>query len=84
MPFKFKASVVIEASSVEDALNKLGSRISAISRHVSNGEKLEANEPFFELTQVAGPATEGALSDPIVTARNAAAAQEPKDEDVAG
>lgn len=72
MKFKFEGSLVVEASNEEDALNKIGGRISVISRHVGNGEKLADNAPFFTLTQTNEDADAEALVDPIVAARRAA------------
>ena len=72
MKWKFEGALVVEASNEEDALNKIGGRMSVISRHLGNGEKLADNAPFFTLTQTDEDADAEALVDPIVAARRAA------------
>ena len=75
MKYRFSANVVVEATSEEDALNKIGGRISAITRHLGNGETLSAAEPFFTLADDAKGEPVDLNADPIA-ARNAAAATE--------
>lgn len=69
MNYKFVSSVVVEATSEEDALNKIAGRIGAITRHLADGAKLHACDPFFTLaSNTKGEATDMA-ADPIVAAR---------------
>lgn len=49
--FRFKADVVVEANTEEEALIRIGDRIATVARHLSNGRSLSANEPFFTLTE---------------------------------
>lgn len=71
MKYRFSANVVIEATSEEDALAKISGRISAIGRHLGNGEALAASEPFFTLASDAKGEAVDLTADPIV-ARNTA------------
>jgi len=75
MKFKFVASVVIEASSEEDALSKIAGRVSNIARHVGSGVALADNAPFFTLTAAdAADVAQDIADDPIRAARLAAEA----------
>jgi hypothetical protein len=73
MKFRFTADVVVEASSEEDALNRIGARVSAITRHLGNGEKLAASEPFFKLVATTDGDAYDMAADPIVAAARAKA-----------
>ncbi len=77
MKFRFNANIVVEASSEEDALAKIGARIGAIQRHLGNGEKLARTDPFFTLTETDRGDPVDLTADPIVAKRLAAEA-EPK------
>lgn len=79
--FSFSGSVVVEATSEEDALTKIGGRIGAIARHIGNGEPLAKNKPFFTLRKASesDDATDMAadpIRDPIRAAEREAAEKE--------
>lgn len=69
MNYKFSATVVVDASSEEDALNQISGRIAAITRHLGNGEALAKSKPFFTLEKNASGAAHDMWADPIVEAR---------------
>jgi hypothetical protein len=67
--------ITIEASSEEDAISKVASRLGAIARHLGNEVELKANKPFFTLSEVEKGEPADIGHDPIVEARNAAEAE---------
>lgn len=69
MSYKFSATVVVDASSEEDALNQISGRIAAITRHLGNGEALAKSKPFFTLEKNASGTAQDMRADPIVEAR---------------
>lgn len=70
MKYVFSASnIVVEASSEEDALRQVASRLSAVIRHVSDGVALADNKPFFTLTKTDAGEPTDLTTDPIVQAR---------------
>lgn len=70
--FGLAAPVVVEATTEEEALAKISSRLSVISRHLGNGETLASCAPFFALSEADDSAVVTDLTDPIVAARVAA------------
>ena len=76
MKYRFNADVTFEASSEEDAITKLGSRLRTIGRHIGNGKGLADNKPFFSLDVGADAVeTTDVDHDPIVAAELAAKPQ---------
>lgn len=55
--YKFEGSIVVEATSEEDALSNIAGRVAAISRHLGNEESLESSEPFFTLKETTDDGT---------------------------
>lgn len=80
--FKFSvATLVVEATSEEDALIKIRDRIGVIARHVGNGEPLAKNKPFFVMgkaaeSEDASDLTADPIRDPIRAAEREAAEKE--------
>jgi hypothetical protein len=52
MKYKFQASVVVEATSEEDALGQIAAHVSRIGRHLGNERKLAATGAKFSLARV--------------------------------
>lgn len=69
MKYLFEASLVVDASGVEDALRQVRSHIATATTHVANGRKLEECESHFTLEEADSDAEAHDLkSDPIVKA----------------
>lgn len=75
MKFKFTGTAVVEATSEEDALNQIGAHLSARSRHLGNGVKLDKTAPFFTLAEVAKGEAVDLAADPVAEKARAAEAK---------
>lgn len=69
MKFSFSTKIVVEASSQEDALSQVATRIGTIARHLANGEALADAKPFFKLTEALKGEVTDLRADPIVARR---------------
>lgn len=64
------ASLVVDATSDEDAIAKVVSKLGQVRRHLGNGEKItDCNATFLTLAGAPEGAVETDLSDPISAAR---------------
>lgn len=66
MKYSFNAtSVVVDATTPEEAVNKVSSRLSQVARYLGSGVALSDNKPFFTLTTVDDSTAATDLSDPL-------------------
>lgn len=79
MKYRFQASIVVDASSIEDALNQVSTHLGRVKRHAAEGVDLKTAGAAFTLSENANGEVAD-LSDPLAPKPEPAPIPEPDEE----